>query len=1049
MSEVRIKFDSNQEYQINAVNAVADLFDGLTKLEQDDFKLTDSSDVISNADEYDFLSDHSLELEENLFKIQLDPKNNIPEKSRQIGLSPENDGETIISDIENYDTYSYPEFTINMETGTGKTYVYLKTIYELCERYGFLKFIIIVPSIAIFEGVVSSFYATLSHFKALFSPNSVPNSITEYDGNVSKCKSFATADCISIMVMTIDSFNKKTNLIFQSTDKIMGGKLPIQYIQESRPILILDEVQNYRKGKSPSALRSLHPYFAIGYSATPGNNCPNLLYKLSSFDSLQLNLVKKIEIYGTEEEHSGAGSEDFIRVNLIQSKENRIEAIVELQEKSGGALCLKSFVLHKGDKLSEKTKNPAYGDLTVSDMRASEENMYFELNNGKKYYVKNSDIHTLTQQAVFRQMIRNTIQTHIEKKKMIKQSGYDAKVLSLFFIDRVASYNGPEPLIKTIFDEEFESLKFQDPDFEKLSAEDVRSAYFAKKKNKKGVDEFVDSFDELDRKSRDVAEKEAYNLIMKGKEKLLSNDNKVCFIFAHSALREGWDNPNVFQICSLREIKSENARRQTIGRGLRLPVCQNGERLRDKKVNLLTVIADESYTDFVKSIQSEYEEDGTMIKQMFKSHSEKRTINRIDKNFKSPKFNTLWSKMNQKTSYSININTNKLVSDAIEKINALEFSPPKIITSRAKMVITHYRITVLDVSPNSQEATILVETADTNGKTLENNREEIIVKKGDVLSKNHNYLSKFKVLSINYDDGPEKRHNVLFKDLVDPLEIGLARDFDTTSGQHIQAVAKDEDLPDIPKCNLLERTEKEVPLTRKTILEIFKGLKEETQMEFLKNPEGFIFQFISSLKEIYSDHVADNIEYTDDGTTMSFKVNGKIISDENLFLEHPQVSIFEMEDANPNTSIYDIIQVDSEVERNFVKTLNAAEKEKGKVVLYFKFPPQYKIFMPKIIGNYNPDWAICCQSEDGMDDLYLVRETKGTEDLDKLWHSNERRKIECAKKHYKAIRVRYRVVDDKDENWYLTEEQSNLKKDEENIKKIGIEGYQTSFDIFK
>lgn len=1041
MSVVNIKFDSNQEFQIKAVNAVTDLFEGRTKIDEGGYELLvddTSSDAFPNTDEYDFLSDHSAELEENLFKIQSNPENNIPESNRCIGLSSENDGETLTSTIENFDSYSYPEFTINMETGTGKTYVYLRTIYELRERYGFSKFIIIVPSVAIFEGVVSTFEATKGHFSAIYGQTTVPDYILEYDGKVEKCREFATLNYINIMVMTIDSFNKSTNVIYKSTDKIMGGKLPIHYIQETRPILILDEVQNYRSEKSLAALRTLHPYFSIGYSATPGNECPNLLYKLSSFDALQLNLVKKIEIYGTEEEYSGAGQDNFIRVNQVkQSKSGKLEASAELQEMSGGALKLKSYILHLGDKLSDKTKNHAYGELAVTDMRIGDNNTYLELSNGTKYFVKDGDIHTLTQQSLFRQMIRNTIQTHIEKKKIIKQSGYDVKVLSLFFVDRVASYNGPEPLIKNIFDEEFESLKWQDPDFSKLSSEEVRCAYFAMTRNSKtGVDEFVDSFELIEKKIRDKAEKDAYNLIMKGKAELLSNQNKVCFIFAHSALREGWDNPNVFQICSLREIKSENARRQTIGRGLRLPVGQNGERVKDKKVNLLTVIADESYTDFVSSIQKEYEEDGTMVKQMFKNHSEKKKVNRIEKNFKSTKFLKLWSQMNQKTSYSIHIKTDELIKNAIDKINELEFIPPKILTSRAKVVITKYRITVTYVEPNSMQATILLETSDSNGKKFENNKEEIWIAKNFILSKNHNYLSKFKVVSINYDNGPEKRHTVIFKGLEDPVfEIGVPRVFDTTSGQHIQSKSEDEELPDIPKCNLLERTEKEVPLTRKTIFSIFKGLKEEKQLEFVKNPEGFVSQFVAKLKDVYADHVADHIEYTDDGTTMSFKVNGEIINNDTLFLEHPEISIFEMEDANENISIYDKIQVDSDVERKFVQTLNNSENNYARVVLYFKFPPQYKILMPKIIGNYNPDWAITCKTEDGLD-LYLVRETKGTEDLEKLWHTSERRKIECAKKHYKAISVRYRVVDDKDVTWYLSEEQAQKP-----------EGYQTEIDF--
>ena len=292
---------------------------------------------------------------------------------------------------------------------------------------------------------------------------------------------------------------------------------------------------------------------------------------------------------------------------------------------------------------------------------------------------------------------------------------------------------------------------------------------------------------------------------------------------------------------------------------------------------------------------------------------------------------------------------------------------------------------------------------------------------------------------IYYDDGPEKRHFVVFKDLDDhPFELGVSQEFDTTSGQHIQAVYKDEQLPDIPKCNLLERTEKEVPLTRKTILSIFKRLNEDVQMKFIKNPEGFISQFVEELKEIYADHVAENIEYVDESCTMSFKVNGNIVSDDSLFLEHPEISVYEKEAANESISIYDYIQVDSEVERNFVRTLNHSAEynflRKGKVELYFKFPPQYKIMMPKVIGNYNPDWAITYKYENTYD-LYLVRETKSTEDLDKLWHTSEKRKIECAKKHFSSIGVRYRPVDDKDENWYLSEDESNK-----------IDGKQTELD---
>ena len=1014
---VKIKFDANQDYQIQAVNSVVKLFEGLERQDTDEQFRLDSSDVekdtVPNMDELD-------EINSDLIKENFDAVRKANGLKILPSLSPENDGETLLCDVYSTDYYSYPEFTINMETGTGKTYVYLRTIYSLYEEYGWRKFVVVVPSVAIYEGAIATFKATREHFETLFG-RIVPQSITEYDGNVTNCKNFGISTSLEILLMTLDSFNKLSNVIYKPTEKIRGGKLPIHYVQETRPVLILDEVQNYKTENARRALRTLHPLFSIGYSATPGTDCPNELYRLSSYEASQMNLVKKIDILGFQEEQIATSASDYFKI--LEIKKSPLSVDVELNALSGGKTETKQYTIKASDignaskSFAKLSKNPAYKSLAVEEISVKDNNPHVQLTNGMRYIQDEASCANLTREIIFRQMIRATIDEHIKAMGNLSSHKYDAKVLSLFFIDRVASYKGDDPIIARIFDEEFEEQKYRVPSWKNLSGREVREGYFAKKVNKKSkLEEDVDT--EIgDKKSTEdrEAEKKAYNLIMKEKEKLLSKDEKVSFIFAHSALREGWDNPNVFQICALREITSENSRRQTIGRGLRLPVNQAGERIRDPKVNRLTVIANESYARFVGKLQEEYIEDGVMKAPQFTNKRHMENVHRTA-NFDNDEFKDIWNKANRKTEYEINIKTDELVQEAIEAINGTEFEPPKIVCSRGKVVITIYDLKLLGVTPD-EVATFEIVHRDSEVRNLFGELGvRVNLRKGDVLEKlagtaleNCSELGAMKVDAVFYDSVNPENSYISFNKLEKPLKVGELFSHSTTSGQSTTSSTIDElDYPDIPKCNIVEMASKEVNITRKTVLRIFKGLSKEKIDEFMKNPNGFTGQFIAILKEVVANHIACNIEY--------HKASGPINNDlDTLFPKEEAHPITELVDAKADRTIYEKIQVDSDVERHFVSTLNESDIKSGGVELYFKFPPKYKINLPRLIGNYNPDWAIVRRNESSKQ-LELVRETKGTNDLSNLWHSNEARKIICAQKHFRAVGLDYRFIDGNNPN---------------------------------
>jgi type III restriction enzyme len=989
---LKFKFESDLPHQKEAVDSVVNLFRGFSQ-DISDFQL--GQDEISNIRDF-------YEFDENWlygnYQGIINTNNSLKEVA---GVQPDLPMNTsliyedgfMLSGVDDR-SVRFPVFTIEMETGTGKTYTYFRTIHELKLKYGFRKYVIVVPSIAIYEGTIKAFKQTKEHFKTLFGNENIH--LTEYDGQqISRVRSFATSSFTEIMVMTIDSFNKSSNIIYKPTEKLQGEWLPIQYIQATRPILILDESQNYRSPLSREALRTLNPLFAVNYSATPVEKY-NLLYRLSPVDAFRYNLVKKIKVLGVTQQHNLNDSDLSLALESISNERGLPTATLKAYVITNGAKSQQSIKIKKGDDLYFKTQNPDFLGFVVEEINAGTHTITFT--NQSVLSSSGADGITLSKKEIFRVQIEETIKFHIERQQALREKGI--KVLSLFFIDRVANYKGDEPFIKTTFETAFNRLKKNDDFFKNLEASDVHKGYFAQKK---GDTNFLDSLDTVgvtttDKKKIQEAEKEAFHLIMQDKERLLGFSEKTAFIFAHSALREGWDNPNVFCICTLNTTHSENRKRQEIGRGLRLARNSEGEQVKDEGVNILTVVANESYEAYVNSLQNEYAETGDVAPPT-PTKAKRDKAKRNDDVYKSADFKNFWNKLAQQTQYKININTSELITQCINKINSdnTKFPEPQIVITRGEFVISNYTLTLIETKAGL--AKIKLNITDVNGRNDAYEQWHSVGYDFGRKSRDIN-LSGFKIVQI---DTHSSEPIVYFGNGV-ILHKGQPHSYSGNPDvlQHQRTVQQVQET--YPVFNLIERTSKVVGLTRPTIISIFKGIQEDKKSKIFINPEGFASVFIKEIQEQLANHVAERIEYYLTNKLEQYHLDSLFPAEKDF----PQRELID----GSRGSLYNKIQTDSDVERRFVLNRVQVDDSNGNVVCYFKFPANFKIHIPKIIGNYNPDWGIIRIDENGNGKVELVRETKGTMNPNLLQYPNEKRKIDCAKKHFKTIGVKYRQVND-------------------------------------
>ncbi len=657
---MQFKFDANQEFQLQAIEAVAGLLEGQPPLENElRVSLGAALAAIPNR-----LGLPEADLLYNLRQVQ--QANRLPQDETLQVIESE------IETAEGRKSVRFANFSVEMETGTGKTYVYLRTALEMHRRYGLRKYIVVVPSVAIREGVLKTLQITESHLRGLY--DNIPCRYYVYNSaNLSQVRQFALSDGVEIMVMTIDSFNKASNVIRQTTDRLQG-ETPIHLVQAARPILILDEPQNMESELRIRALAALDPLFALRYSATHRNPY-NLVYRLTPAEAYRQGLVKRIEVAGVEKETDE--NRVFLRLDEVRSEKKTLTARIAVHKlMKDGTVKEQVVTVRPGESLESKANRPEYAASVVEEMDAGAGTVLFT--DGTSLSLGES--RGADKEAIFDAQIRYTLGEHFRKQAHLRQRGI--KVLSLFFIDHVDNYALADGLIRRLFERAFMDLRSGFPDWKDVAPEVAQAAYFASRKTKEGQVVYEDSKTGESEKDRD-----AYDLIMKDKERLLSFDEPVSFIFSHSALREGWDNPNVFQICTLNQTASEVKKRQEIGRGVRLAVNQDGDRVRDEHVNVLTVIANESYEHYVSQYQTEIEtEFGRAGLPPRPANARARGVARLRKEFLlKPEFKQLWERIKHKTRYAVHIDTPGLIAGVLEELNRAEIRPPHVEIRKAKV----------------------------------------------------------------------------------------------------------------------------------------------------------------------------------------------------------------------------------------------------------------------------------------------------------------------------------------------------------------------------
>ena len=654
---MKLTFEPNLEYQQEAIGAVVGLFEG-QMLEDSDYRYGMQED--GQFDFIDGVGNHLALTDEqilaNLQKVQ--EQNEVPVSELLDGM----------------------HFSVEMETGTGKTYVYLRTIYELNSRYGFKKFVIVVPSVPIREGVLKNLQITHEHFQTLY--DNIPVNYKVYDRNrISQLRGFATSDNIEILVINIDPFAKDENVINKPNDKL-NGQEPIKFIQSTCPIVIVDEPQNMESEKRSAAIANLNPLCTLRYSATHRNRY-NLIYSLNPVKAYDMGLVKQIEVDSVLEENSQNNA--FVELTAITATKTKITAKITIDVNDKDGVKRKSVAVKVGDDLYNLSNNREIyrNGFIVEGIDAS---------NGFVSFSNNEVLCQGQQQGglndeIMKFQIRRTIEEHLNKELKLNKQGI--KVLSLFFIDRVANYRSydaqgmpVEGKFAVWFEEIYNEL-IAKPIYQPLNKypiEKIHNGYFSH--DKKG--QLKDTSGETQ------ADDNTYNLIMKDKEMLLDINNPLRFIFSHTALREGWDNPNVFQICTLNETKSEMKKRQEIGRGLRLAVNQDGVRIYDKNINRLTVVANEAYNDFAKALQSELKEDcGVDFGNRIKPKRDRIAVT-YRKGFEAdPLFLAIWEKLKTKTTYRVKYDTEELIRNAGQAIKNLpKIEKPSVYSIKNEVVIT-------------------------------------------------------------------------------------------------------------------------------------------------------------------------------------------------------------------------------------------------------------------------------------------------------------------------------------------------------------------------
>lgn len=1005
---MKLKF-KHQKFQAEASNAVCDAFAGQPCLDDTRYFI-DKGDLSGKIDIHDFtgFKNHLVVPEltdklilENIQKIQ---------RSHQIAPSNKLEGKY--------------NLTIEMETGTGKTYTYIKTMFEMNKRYGWSKFIVVVPSIAIREGVYKTFQITQEHFAEEYGKKI---HFFIYDSSrLVDIDRFASNSSINVMIINSQAFNARgadARRIYMKLDSFRSRR-PIDVIAKTNPIVIIDEPQKVEGKTTKEKLQEFNPLVTLRYSAThKKDSIYNLIYRLDALEAYNKKLVKKIAVKGISATGS-TGTNGYLYlegINLYKDKSPTASLGFEVKQQSGIKTTVKQvsigFNLYDNSNELEQYKDR----YVVTDIDGRDSSITFE--NGVKLYAGDV-VGAVNEEQLRRIQIRETILSHIERERQLYYRGI--KVLSLFFIDEVAKYKQYDSAGKPyngaygdIFEEEYSSivsslqLRFGEESYleylQSITAESTHSGYFSIDK-KKG--QLINS--KAERGTNESSDTEAYDLIMKNKEQLLSFSEPVRFIFSHSALREGWDNPNVFQICTLKQSSTDIGKRQEVGRGLRLSVNQDGDRMdigavgnEVHDINVLTVIASESYETFAKAIQTE-------LAEVVADRPVKVTAllfeNRVVKNYNDEdvvidndtaqiiyeglvvygyvKGGTLTDKYYEdKKNGAVKVAEEvKDCKEAIVSILDTIYNPKAFEPENARGNNVE-----LHLDKNKFERKEFQELwSRINAKTayvVDFETEELIRKAINSLDK-HLHVSK-----IYYKVQTGEMKEIKSKDALTNGE--------SFKEKESKMVEVDVASNSAVKYDLVGKIVEETGLTRKTIVAILAGMAPQCFGQFKHNPEEFIQKASKLINDEKATVIIQHITYN--------KLEETFGTD--IFTEPTMKGKLGVNAMQAEKHLYDYLIFDSpSTERPFAEKLDASTE----VAVYVKLPKGFYINTP--VGKYNPDWAIAF-NEGSVKHVYFVAETKGsmsTLDLRLV----EDAKIECARKHFRAIstdNIKYDVVNSYDE----------------------------------
>lgn len=1030
MSEMKIKFNPKLAHQREAINSVLGIFDGQETF-QSNFSFL--SNALTNEQLDLFARNNDIGIANSLTLLPKELYENTRNVQLINGLPQTETSEQVLPSLD---------FTIEMETGTGKTYVYLRSIFELNQRYGLTKFIIVVPSVAIKEGVYKSLQMTEEHFKKEY--KNVQYDYFVYDSSKrEQVRNFATNDYIQIMVINIDAFSKSftdpekeitANLIHR-TDDCLNGMKPIEFIQATNPIVLIDEPQSVASTLNrKKAIASLNPLCTFRYSATLTESF-NMIYKLDSIDAYERKLVKQIEVASLDVK--GNHNQAYIKLISVDNKKSPITAKIEIdaQTKTGKLQPRKTIVIKSGTDLFEASGGrTVYKGYVINDIYCDEDNEYIDFTSRDDIIELGQAIGEVDQDTYKHLQIAKTVEEHLEKElkfyrkittgvdvmnhaKVMCQKGI--KVLSLFFIDKVANYRGYtkdgvpiqgkfarwleeefirqlkkpkyQVLYPSIWDKDSSGKPVLNEQALKQLASSVHNGYFAqdKKKDISGNPFFAESkLDANGEGGKSSADESVYNLIMKDKEKLLSINEKLRFIFSHSALKEGWDNPNVFQICTLNETNSVMKKRQEIGRGLRLAVDQSGERTPyGFEVNTLTVMANESYEQFVSELQKEIEkEEGIKFGAIGKHQFANIVI-----------FNELDNKEFLGTQKSEEIYLHLVENGYIDKNGKILDSLKAALAENTVSLpdsVKKYTDTILTILTKVSKGLNIKKYEEKKTAALREDNGKLVVLGDDfkALWDRIKYKTMYRV-DFNISALVEK----CIKEICTSVVVASAK-FEYKKVKVAVTEAQLETFDEQSKIQYYQNRNFQLPdivtylasstnLTRKTVVQILLGLGDKLEA-FKNNPQRFIELASEVIRKQMRLAIIDGITY--------HRIGDEAYYAQELFQEEELTGYLKNMVA-ANKSVYDYIIGDSDTECEFAKKLETSSDVK----LYAKLPSWFRIDTP--LGSYNPDWAILIDKEDRPDEqLYFVVETKSSIFSDDL-RASEQAKINCGIAHFKAL----------------------------------------------